>query len=794
MKKSQTFLVIALCLFWSLGISVFLRLYLQNSSFTILDHSLKLNSILFFLAWPASFGIALLSWIFVSRWERARFAIDSSTARRRGLLASWPLFFFLLSPGLLHFYTTREDLRIRLQLLFSFILLAVLFLKLADYARYPKKRQSLGEKAVAKFASLSPRRRLLILFVVSFIIYQAAAFVLVSEGMSFSGDEPYYLMTTHSLLKDGDINLANNYRQQDYFAFYSKKDNPQLKLGIYGRFGRKGRDYVYPINLPGISVLMLPFYWLSRFLSGQWLTFILKTSLSFWACLLGLQIYLYASEIWRREKLSLGLWALYSFSSPVFFYAVHLYPEVPIALFSFYIFRKVTGRTPLSPLLMIFIGFVLGLFPWFGLKYTFIFWPFFFVCLYFFIKEHKRGRAVFLFALIPIVSMILFYVFVYVLYGTLSPIAVYEGTLSPERIEAFTQTALAIPLRARAESFLDYFLDQRDGLLLYSPLYFFALLGLVEIYRQRKKIFWCLLLIGLPFLLNYAFFTHRQGACPQGRVLAPVSWIAAVALGYFLVHNRKKIFAFFFGAAAAASFVIAGILLLHPSFLYQPTTHNFTSRPGDFFVYLSNMHFFLPPFLPSFLKIDNSRYCPNYIWALALVLFLLAYVISRKKRPLGRAIPPLFALSAFLMSLLLWVLYPRSSVFPIKPVRYTAERALGFSLFPMGQGVVAKESGDFYLHFEKSYRFIFSSRAKLERVKLLFGSEKGEYDVGMTFFDLPLFEGQTAFEKKDIILEPAAFYPLRNLFLYEVNISLRHRSSESMLVDPYLFQVIPLKE
>src|SRR5512136_1810948 len=210
--------------------------------------------------------------------------------------------------------------------------------------------------------------------------------------------------------------------------------------------------------------------------------------------------------------------------------------------------------------------------------------------------------------------MILFTIFVYALYGTFSPIAVYEGTLSSERIEAFKQTALAIPLRARVESFLDYFLDQRDGLLLYSPLYFFALLGLVEIYRQRRRIFWCLLLIGLPFLLNYAFFTHRQGACPQGRVLTPVSWIAAVALGYFIVHNRKKIIAFFFGAAWAASFAIAGILLLHPSFLYQPTTHNFTSRPGDLFVFLSNLHFFLPPFLPSFIKIDNSRYWPNYFW------------------------------------------------------------------------------------------------------------------------------------------------------------------------------------
>jgi hypothetical protein len=69
--------------------------------------------------------------------------------------------------------------------------------------------------------------------------------------MTFSGDEPNYLMTTHSLYKDGDINLANNYARKDYFHFYSRKDNPRLKLGIYARYGKKGQDYIFPINLPG---------------------------------------------------------------------------------------------------------------------------------------------------------------------------------------------------------------------------------------------------------------------------------------------------------------------------------------------------------------------------------------------------------------------------------------------------------------------------------------------------------------------------------------------------------------
>ena len=777
----------------SLGIALFLDIYIQSLRFTILDHSYR-PGLIAILYGAAALGLLFLLSSLLTRWEASYFGADPTFWRRRGALALLPLGFLYLSPWLLRFYTTSGDLRVRLRLLAVSAVTAALFLKLSGFARFLVKRGSLFDQIILRFSALPPRRRIISLFLASFFIYQAAAFILVSRGTTFSGDEPYYLLSAHSLLRDGDINVANNYAQQDYFHFYSKKDHPRLKLGIYGRQGKKGKDSIYPINLPGISVLMLPFYWLSQLVSGRWLTFILKTSLSLWASLLGLQVYLYARERWERERLSLGLWALYAFSAPVLFYAVHLYPEVPIAFFAFYIFRKVSGRTAPSTIGMIFCGFLLGLFPWFGLKYSFIFYPLLLVSLYFLLKEHKVRLKALAIAVPPLISMALFYVFVYSLYGTFSPIAVYEGVMSPERTEAFRQLLLGIPLRARIDAFLDYFLDQRDGLLLYSPLYFFAFLGFVEICRRKKSDFWALLFIGLPFLLNYALFTHRQGTAPQGRVLTPLSWILIIAVGYFIVHNRRKAFSFFFGAAAGAGYVTAGILLANPSFLYQPTTHEFTSRPGEFFVYLSNLHFFLPPLLPSFIKVDNTRYLPNYVWLAALLAFVAAYVFSRKERPLGRAVPSVFAYAVLTAAFFLWVLFPRSPLYPVKAVEYSPQSALGFYTFPMGKGVIAKESGDFYLHFEKPYRFLFGSRKKLERVKLRFGSIKGDYSLAMRQFDLPLWEGKTNGELKEMEFAPAAVYEFKRLFLYEIDLRLTHRSDESMLLDPFLFQVIPWRD
>ena len=783
----------AILLIPALGIALFLSVAIQSARFTILQHDFRADW-QFVLIWTGAFVLLFSAWRAGSRREAFRSGVSPEAAGRQHLISWLPLAALFIAPCLLRFYWTRSDLRIRLLILAFFVIAAIVILRIAGRTRPAGSRPHFLSRWAGSFASLPNSRRLLALFLASYLVYQLAGFVLVARGATFTGDEPFYLMTTTSLYKDGDINIANNYAREDYFSFYSRKDFPRLKLGIYGREGRKGKDYVYPINLPGISVLMLPFYWLSRFFSGRWLTFILKTSLSVWASLLGLQLYLYARERWENERLSLGLWALYSFSAPVLFYAVHLYPEVPVALLALFIFRKMTGRTPLSLHSLVLCGALLGLLPWLGLKYAFFFWPLFFISLYFLLKEHRAGARIAAFALPALASTALFYLFVHDLYGTFSPIAVYEGVMTPGRAEAFKQALQGIPLRARIDSFLDYFLDQRDGLLLYSPIYLFAFLGFVELWRRRRRDFWCFLIIALPFLLNYALFTHRQGASPQGRVLAPLSWIGAIALGEFIVSNRRQAFTWLFGGAAAAGLAVAALLLAHPTFLYQPTTHEFTSRPGDLFVHLSNIRFFLPSFLPSFIKVDNTRYWPDYVWVAAVIALVAAYAACRGEKPLGRDARHLPVWAGLAAVVFLWVLYPRAVLFPVKTIEYSPQRALGFTAHPTAKGVIAKEAGDIYLHVEKPYTLLFSSRSPLEKLRLEFGSEKGEYAVRLRLFDLPLLETRTTLGLQEFIFEPKAFYRLRSLYVYDLDLGLEHLSAESMQLAPFLFQVTPLRK
>jgi hypothetical protein len=782
------------------GLAVAMALLRQSPAFSILGHGLVLKGRMlppFLALWAAFFfGLALS----LQLWAKSR---SLATGRpedaelRRGAIALLPISILFFAPTLLQDFLTRDDFLTRLGLLAALALAASLYLALASrsgLAETITKGKKTKRTLSRRFLAWPLRRRLMALGLAAFLLYGGAAALITAQGTSFSGDEPNYLINAHSLFYDRDVNLANNYAARDWFHFYSEKNNPGLKLGVYAREGKKGRDHVYPINLPGVSALMVPFYALGQaFGDSLARTAILKGSLIIWAVLLGLQLYLLARDLWKREGLAFGLWAVYAFSTPVLFYAIHLYPEIPIALFSIYIYRMVRSGRALGPLHLAFMGVLLGSFFWFGLKYNLIFWPLLAVAVFDLWKSQRpRGRILWLVGP-ALLGLVLFYFAVWTMYGTISPLAVYEGAISGQQAQAITQSFLDLPHSARVDTFLDYFLDQRDGLFLYAPFWIFALLGFIEMGRRARGELIRLLLIAAPFVLNYAFFTHRQGFCPQGRVLTPISWIGAIAVGYFLAHAGNRVFRWLFGLAAAAGAVISGILLTHPQFLYQPTTHDYTNRAGDLFVHLSGIRMFLPPLLPSFIKVDNRGYTPNLVWVGILAVFVAAYIAWGRRG----AKPLRFGFHAAAAGLLLagvvglWVVSPRPALYPSLPHDFQSGGRLAFFPQQAGSGVIPGPDGSLYLHYAKSYPLYFASREPLTSVELTYGSVKGSHRVSMSLFDVPLQADATDRETKMLVFRPSAAYKVRGFSLYLLNVTLEHLSDESMLEAPYRVRIVP---
>ncbi|MCJ7580140.1 MAG: hypothetical protein MUP98_06360 [Candidatus Aminicenantes bacterium] len=790
MKTHQIKVALLVLFLIGLGLTFFLTLYFQIPSLSLENHRYSFSFLPFLFTLIGSCVGLFLMWKLMALCDRHFFSIERQVALHENIFPLLPLSFFLLSPICLKSFILQKDFRVRMNHLLVFVLAAVVLTKIFQLST-KMNLISLWEKSALRFTRLPRKKKLILLFVVAFLVYQLCTVVIVSKGLAFSGDEPWYLMTTHSLYQDQDINVANNYNQQDYFHFYPKTLYPKTKLGIYGRFGKKGTDWIFPINQPGISVMMLPFYALSQVFEERVLIFIIKGSLSIWAALLGVQLFLLSNGLWKKEKISLVLWFLYSFSVPILFYAFHLYPEVPIALFSVYLFRKILEKGPFSTRQYLFFGFVLSLFIWFGLKYNMIFWPLLFVSGYLLLKEQKAGAKILAFLAFPVLSLVLFYLYVHALYGTYNPISLYEGVLTPEKIAAFKQTLISIPLLLRIDTFFDYFLDQRDGLLLYSPLYFFSFLGIVEAFRKAKKELVILLFLSAPFVLNYALLSHRQGSCPQGRVLTPVTWIMIVFVGYFLVYNKKKFYSVLFWIACALGLITAAILLTYPGFLYQPTTHEFTFRGGEFFINLSNLGFYMPSILPSFIKVNNVGYLPNYIWLGLFVLFFLGYI--RKTRPQKTLRYPrhtIFVMAGLLIFFVWFSLFPKFTF--LDPVNVAYETGEKITFYSLERHQQMREPGRFLLSKDvHTYIFTFTSWRELEDITIDFGSLDGTFKATLKLFDSTLFEGETSKEMKTLRIPAPPAYRYKKTNLYRIQLELTNMSDFSAAENPYLFIIHP---
>ncbi len=224
----------ALLIIEATGLAFFLALIRQSPAYTIVRHGLNLDksSLVPFLGLGAAvFGGLVILVLSLARREAESFQGDFQARLKSGVLSTTPVLAFLFSPLLFADYWARDDFRERLLLLGLFVLLAVVYLKISEWAGLERKRPFAPSVLLKRFLKTPLKRRLVLMGAAAFVLYAACTLLLVREGLTFSGDEPNYLMTTHSLVYDRDINVYNNYLHKDYFHFYSEKEDPPLQAG-----------------------------------------------------------------------------------------------------------------------------------------------------------------------------------------------------------------------------------------------------------------------------------------------------------------------------------------------------------------------------------------------------------------------------------------------------------------------------------------------------------------------------------------------------------------------------------
>ncbi len=498
------------------------------------------------------------------------------------------------------------------------------------------------------FNGLPLKKRLLLIFIGLEIVFVLASVAITQKNVTLIGDEAHYFLISQSIVNDGDLNVANQYYDKQYKEYLDIES-----LGIHGFYGKWDRHfegpkpgtpeereqkkghYIYSIHLPGISFTLAPFF---LFKWSPAILFILtRAFIGLFAAGLGIFIYLIALKLWNDRSLALFIIAVFSLTTPIFFHSIHIYPEIQIMLLVAAAIYLLVFHEKKSTLTVLLAGLLLSLLIFWGVKYAIYMYLFsagFFV--YFIIK--KRYSHAVLLVIFPIISQLLFFLYLYNAYGNLSPMSVYMNAGQKKNfVKMITEV---ITMKMRGEALLDYFFDQKDGLLLYNPFYFFAFPGLILAFKNFKKYIFHIL-IALPagaFVFNYAFLTHRGGYCPQARPLVPVMWILMMFAVIYLKESNNQPFRKLFYYLPLYSLFVTIYQVLHPFTIYQATTSDNPHRAGLLFQQWSNLHLRLPELLPSFVKVpDNHLYLPN---AIALLIFIILITLSlmnlkaRKLKPL----------------------------------------------------------------------------------------------------------------------------------------------------------------
>jgi hypothetical protein len=365
----------------------------------------------------------------------------------------------------------------------------------------------------SRTASYNSVRRWVML--TSLIVYVGFA-AWISQSTWPVGDGVHYLLLTHSLVIDHDIDLANNYQNGDYHLFYPPHAHEHAI--------RNARGQALPIHDVGLSVSLIPGYVLAGKTGA-----LLELSIPAALCALGI---LELSLLLGADLGSaLIVWGLFAFSTPILMFASEISPEIVgavlllWAVIAFLIFLLRDGR----PRFVLQSGVLLALLPWFSIRYWIFAGPLLAVMAACVVAQ-SNGNAhgwrtsiapgLIRLAMPTAISLAIFMVYDKLHYGILLPNAGYVLD-----VRALRNTQLGFRPQV---GFLGLLLDRAFGLFPVAPIYMLALVGALELRKTNRLA--AAVILG-PTGCYVAFVSFSQywygGWSPAARFLVTVAVLCA---------------------------------------------------------------------------------------------------------------------------------------------------------------------------------------------------------------------------------------------------------------------------
>jgi hypothetical protein len=339
-----------------------------------------------------------------------------------------------------------------------------------------------------------------------------------------SGDEPHYLLIATSVLRDGDLDLANDYSEERHLPFYPGPLSPRHVV-----LSPSGHEYSFHGH--GVALLTLPAVALGSVELVR-LTFLALSALGIAA--------LWAAARQASRSASAAAIAVTALvcATPFMAQSSAIYPDGPgaaiVSLALWTCLRLERGGQPGAAWLAT-TGAALALLPWLHLRFSPLSAAFGLAVVWLLRRTPDRGFTIPVFLAAPVISATLLFASSWVMFDTLDPTAPFRQKASGS-------------LAAAPAGLLGLLTDHEYGLLPYAPAFLFAAGGALALVRQAPSTGVAALLSFCGTLLTGASFVWWGGTSSPARFLVPVLPVLALCLSVW--WSRATAWSKAVGAAA----------------------------------------------------------------------------------------------------------------------------------------------------------------------------------------------------------------------------------------------------
>ena len=332
------------------------------------------------------------------------------------------------------------------------------------------------------------------------------AFAWAIRPLGPSGDEPHYLLISTSVLRDGDIDLANDYSEQRHLPYYPGPLSPRHVV-----LSESGHEYSFHGH--GVALLTLPALALDG-IDGVRLTFLAISAFGI-------------AALWAAARLASGSWsppavavAALLGATPFMAQSSAIYPDGPgaaIVSLALWTSIRLERGIPSSATWLATTGTALALLPWLHLRFSPLAAAFGLAVLWLLRRVPDRGSNALVFLAAPVISATLLFASTWVMFNTLDPTAPFRQKASGS-------------LSAAPVGVLGLLADHEYGLLPYAPAFLFAAGGVVALVRRFPITATAALLSFVGTLLTGASFVWWGGTSSPARFLVPVLPVLALSI------------------------------------------------------------------------------------------------------------------------------------------------------------------------------------------------------------------------------------------------------------------------